>query len=439
MPRPFITLAFLLLSLSGFSQSTLHSLVGYLHNWNDANAPYIQPDQVDARYNIIEVAFAIPTSPTNMTMVFVPDVISQSSFITKVQTLQAQGRKVLISIGGATSNIDLTTTASKNAFVSSMTGIINTYGFDGMDIDIESGASILISGGTIAAPGSVAQQNLIAAIKEIMAAYHTAHAKKFMLTMAPETAYVQGGQTGFGNIWGGYLPIIHALGDSLDILQVQLYNTGTMYGIDGNIYTQGTADFIVAMTEAVIHGFNTTTGGFFTGLPANKVAVGLPACNLAAGGGYTDTAIVRSAMKYLLGTGTKPGTYTLVNTGGYPTLRGMMTWSINWDAVASCNGAYSYAVNYQNIFGATTSTGPLNRPEDKLLISPNPALNTLNIECPEGQNLNMIMFNHIGEQVIQRYLTGSKQAIDISALPSGMYIVKVMGGDWTEQRKLIKE
>ena len=105
-----------------------------------------------------------------------------------------------------------------------------------------------------------------------------------MLTMAPETAYVQGGQSGFGSIWGGYLPIIDALKDSIDILQVQLYNSGTMLGIDGNIYTQGTADFIVAMTEATIHGFN-TSGGMFAGLPATKIAVGLPACTSAAGGG----------------------------------------------------------------------------------------------------------------------------------------------------------
>jgi chitinase len=355
-----------------------------------------------------------------------------------VQTLQAQGKKVLISIGGASTSIDLTTTPNKNAFVNTMTSIINTYGFDGIDIDIENGNSILITGGTITAPINVAQINLIDAIKQIMATYHATHAKKLMLTMAPETAYVQGGQSGFSSIWGGYLPIINALRDSLDILQVQLYNSGSMYGIDGNIYTQGTADFIVAMTEAVIHGFN-TTGGAFAGLPANKVAVGLPACNLAAGGGYTDTAVVRSAMKYLLGTGNKPGTYTLYNTGGYPTLKGMMTWSINWDAVASCNGAYSYAANYQNIFGITTSTESFTSKQDKLLVSPNPATSIVNIECRQDRNLRLSLFNIIGKCVLQKSLDETKDVIDISALPVGMYIIKVSGGEWTEQQKIIKE
>lgn len=438
MQRPVITIAFILFSLLGYSQSTLHSLVGYLHNWNDANAPYIQPDQVDSRYNIIEVAFATPTSPSDMNMVFVPDVITQSTFITKVQTLQSQGKKVLISIGGASTTVDLTTTVNKNAFISTMTTIINTYGFDGIDIDIESGNSILITGGTIAAPTNAAQINLIDAIKQIMATFHSAHAKKLMLTMAPETAYVQGGQSGFGSIWGGYLPIINALRDSLDILQVQLYNSGTMYGIDGVIYTQGTADFIIAMTEAVIHGFN-TSGGYFAGLPANKVAVGLPACNLAAGGGYTDTAVVRSAMKYLLGTGNKPGSYTLSNSGGYPTLKGMMTWSINWDAVASCNGAYAYATNYQNIFGTTTSIEPPADKSNDVLISPNPTTTTLNISCSPGEGLYLSLFNLMGETLLQSNFEGTKQSIDISSLPSGMYIIKISGRDWQVEKKWVKE
>jgi hypothetical protein len=104
------------------------------------------------------------------------------------------------------------------------------------------------------------------------------------------------------------------------------------------------------MTEAVIQGFN-TAGGFFTGLPASKVAVGLPACSNAAGGGFTDSATVSAAIKYLRGMGPKPASYTLFNIGGYPNLRGMMTWSINWDATNNCANVYQYANNYDNLFG----------------------------------------------------------------------------------------
>ncbi|HSK13113.1 MAG TPA: fibronectin type III domain-containing protein, partial [Phnomibacter sp.] len=165
----------------------------------------------------------------------------------------------------------------------------------------------------------------------------------------------QGGQSNYSGVWGGYLPVIHALRDSIDMLNVQLYNSGTMYGIDRRIYTQGTADFIVAMTEAVIKGFQ-TNGGFFSGLPAHKVGVGLPACSNAAGGGYVAPATVKAAVDYLRGIGPKPGTYTLVQAGGYPDLRGMMTWSINWDRVSNCGGTYGFAQNYETIFGS--GSGP---------------------------------------------------------------------------------
>jgi chitinase len=347
-----LILTFFLIFKPIYAQVAAHNLVGYWHNWNASVAPYVALDQVDSRYSIIEVAFALPASATDMTMSFVPSETTQATLISQIQTAQSRGQKVLISIGGATATIDLTTNANKTAFINSMTSILNTYGFDGMDIDIEFGNSILITSGTISSPANVAQINLIEAIKTIMRNFRAARAnQKMLLTMAPETAYVQGGQSAFSSIWGGYLPIIHALRDSLDLLQVQLYNSGTMYGLDGNIYTQGTADFIVALTEATIRGFN-TTGGFFTGLPASKIAVGLPACTSAAGGGYASPATVAAAINYLLGKGTKAGSYTLLQSGGYPSLNGMMTWSLNWDKVASCGGSYTYASNYQTIFGS---------------------------------------------------------------------------------------
>jgi chitinase len=343
-------IAFLLLfQLHGWTQSNNAVLVGYWHNWNDVNAPYVPLSAIDARYDIIEVSFAVSTAPTDMTMLFTPDVVSQSTFMAEMQALQNQGKKVFISVGGATSTVDLTTQQNKNAFINSMNAIIDTYGFDGLDIDIEGGNSILNTGGSISGPTNVAQQNLIDAIQQIMLHHRVNHQEKLLLSMAPETAYVQGGQSAFGGIWGGYLPVLDALRDSIDYLQVQLYNSGTMYGIDGGIYTQGTADFIVAMTEALIQGFN-TAGGNFAGFPASKVLVGLPACGNAAGGGFVDAATVQQAMLYLMGMGPQAGTYVLSQSGGYPDLGGMMTWSINWDAIATCEASYQYAANFESIF-----------------------------------------------------------------------------------------
>ena len=345
-------IALLFCILSSFNINAQQSLIGYFHNWNSQDVAWVHPQSIDSRYSVIAIAFAMPTSNTDMTMTFTPENMSASAFKQAIAQLKAQGKKVIISIGGATAYMDFPTDAVKNDFITSMNSIMDYYEFDGIDIDIEHGNCILITGGTITNPTNASQVRLIDAIKSIMTHHRTSKGKKMMLTLAPETAYVQGGQSAFGSIWGGYLPIIHALRDSLDILQVQLYNSGTMFGIDRNIYTQGTADFIVAMTEAVIQGFP-TNGGQFTGLPASKVAVGLPACNQAAGGGFVDTATVSLAMKYLLGKGNKPGSYSLASPGGYSTLKGMMTWSINWDAREQCNGAYSFAGCYDRLFGNT--------------------------------------------------------------------------------------
>ncbi|PKP21852.1 MAG: hypothetical protein CVU04_00590 [Bacteroidetes bacterium HGW-Bacteroidetes-20] len=222
------------------------------------------------------------------------------------------------------------------------------------------------------------------------------------------------------------MPLIHALRNEIDIISVQLYNSGTIYGIDGNIYTQGTADFIVALTEATIQGFN-TTGGFFTGLPASKVAVGLPACNSAAGGGYTDTATVAAAIRYLKGEGPQPGTYTLTQTAGYPDLRGMMTWSINWDAAANCGGVYTFAQNYRDLFIPIVPDGVYNYSNQiNLSIFPNP---TSKYFIFNGLPLNsdhilVQIFDCNGKLVLQKQ-GSSNEHINIQSLHNGIYLVRI--------------
>ncbi len=420
--------------LLGASYSHAQSLIGYFHNWQDANAPYVQLDQVDGRYTMIDVAFATPTGGTDYRMQFVPDQVSQGVFIGQILALQAQNKQVLISIGGATAPVSLDNALERDSFVASIDRILNTYGFDGMDIDLE-GSSLSVSGGTIQNPVNAPIVNLIQAIRQIMADYRAQHGKKLLLTMAPETAFVQGGMSAYGGIWGAYLPVIHALRDSLDVLHVQLYNSGSMYGINGQVYTQGTADFIVAMCEAVIQGFN-TTGGFFTGLPADKVAAGLPACALAAGGGYADTATVASAIRYLRGTGPKPGTYNLAQAGGYPNFRGLMTWSINWDAVANCGGAYSFAQNYEHLFGTNTGVAETVTNGEDIRIIENPVREELQVETKEESTVSIIdmqgqlMKVCSGKDILQ---------VDVGTLKAGTYLVRIVTSNNCSTERFVKQ
>ncbi|MBK9175799.1 MAG: hypothetical protein IPM46_05565 [Flavobacteriales bacterium] len=147
-----ITFALLINAASSLAQ--VPDLIGYWHNWNDASAPYLELSTVDPRYTVIEVAFAEPAVGTSHQMLFAPSGTSQGAFIAQVSALQSLGKKVLISVGGANASVHLDSDQERDEFVASMLGIIGTYGFDGIDIDLE-GSSVAISGGTIAAPTDV--------------------------------------------------------------------------------------------------------------------------------------------------------------------------------------------------------------------------------------------------------------------------------------------
>jgi chitinase len=358
-------------------------------------------------------------------MEFIPDQVTPEPFTAQIKALQEQGKKVLISLGGAGPVISLDDTTERDTFVVSVMNILDTYGFDGIDIDFE-GASLTLTGGTIAAPVDPPVIHLIGAIREIMKRYHEKFHRRMILTLAPETAFVQGGQTSYGGFWGSYLPVIDALRDSITFLHIQLYNSGTMYGLDGQVYEQGTPDFIVAMTEAVIRGFN-TSGGWFAGLPAEKIVVGLPACELQVNAGYVDTANVRAAIDYLRGRGPQPGSYTLAHSEGYPNLRGMMTWSINWDATPTCGSAYDFADNYERLFGNVSAATTVHLPCGTITLYPNPAHDLLHIRLTRTTPgpLYAELFNTLGERVLSQPLTSPEETLNISALPAGVYYLRI--------------
>jgi chitinase len=413
-------LPLLILTVGLSAQQT--DLIGYWQNWNSSSAPYIPLTEIDDRYTIIQVAFALPAPGTTYEMTFTPDGIDQGTFIDQVQTLQDEGKKVLLSLGGATSIVTLQDEVQKGLFVNSMLDLLLTYSFDGFDIDLE-GSSVSITGGSIEAPVDPSINFLIEGIAEVMEGYWEMMGKRCVLTMAPETAFVQGGQTSFNGVWGAYLPVIDALRDSIEILHVQLYNSGSMYGIDGGIYFQSSADFIVSQTEALLQGFQ-TDGGFFAPLAPQQVAVGLPACQDAAGGGYTEPYLVEAGIHYLLSGLQQPGIYTAFES--YPDLRGMMTWSINWDALNTCNGDYSYADTYELIFGDAVG---LDMPQQEIplfTLAPNPLPEGSTIQIKATDQLHTIrIVDALGRVRLHHDLATRGALVSELQLPlsAGMYIV----------------
>ncbi|WP_412076591.1 chitinase [Streptomyces xanthophaeus] len=336
-----------------------HALVGYLHASFANGSGYVRMADVPASWDVINLAFGEPTSVTSGDIRFqlcpvaeCPNVESPAEFKAAVKAKQAAGKKVLISIGGQNGQVQLATTAARDTFVSSVSKIIDEYGLDGLDIDFEGHSLSLATGDTdFRAPTTPVIVNLISAVKTLKAKY----GPDFVLTMAPETFFVQLGYQFYGSgPWGGqdpragaYLPVIHALRDDLTLLHVQDYNSGPIMGLDNQYHSMGGADFHIAMTDMLLTGFPVAGNAdrVFPPLRPEQVAIGLPATT-NAGNGHTPPAEVNKALDCLTKkSGTTCGSYQ--THGTWPALRGLMTWSINWDRF----GGWEFSRNFDGYFG----------------------------------------------------------------------------------------
>ncbi|GGV11534.1 chitinase [Streptomyces filipinensis] len=334
-----------------------HALVGYLHAGFANGSGYTRLADVPDSWDVIDLAFGEPTSATSGDIRFhrcpvteCPNVESDADFKAAIKARQAAGKKVLISIGGQNGQVQLTTTAARDAFVSSVSDIIDTYGLDGLDIDFEGHSLSLDANDTdFTHPTTPVIVNLISALKTLKAAYGA----KFVLTMAPETFFVQNGYQYYGTgKWGGqdprcgaYLPVIHALRDDLTLLHVQDYNSGPIMGLDNQYHSMGGADFHIAMTDMLLTGFPVAgdPDHVFRPLRPDQVAIGMPA-STNAGNGYVAPAEVTRTLDCLTKK-TDCGAYA--PHGTWPSLRGLMTWSVNWDRYAN----WEFQKNFDAYFG----------------------------------------------------------------------------------------
>ncbi|WP_283133232.1 glycosyl hydrolase family 18 protein [Rhizohabitans arisaemae] len=288
-------------------------LHGYWENWdgasNGVHPPFGWTPITDRRirdhgYNVINAAFPVILSDGTVLWEDGMDRTVKVATPAEMCEAKAAGLTILMSIGGATAGIDLSSSAVADRFVATVVPILKRYNFDGIDIDIETG---LTGSGNINQL-SPSQANLIRIIDGVLAQMPAG----FGLTMAPETAYVTGGSIVYGSIWGAYLPIIKKYADNgrLWWLNMQYYN-GSMYGCTGDTYQAGTVQGFVAQTTCLNNGL--VIQGTTIRVPYDKQVPGLPA-QPGAGGGYMPPPQVTQAWNSFSGQ-----------------LKGLMTWSINWD------------------------------------------------------------------------------------------------------------
>jgi chitinase len=291
-----------------------HALVGYWHNFNNGSG-VIRLADVDNTWDVIVIAFADDVG--NGTVAFNLDpVLNKAQFIADVATKRAQGKKVVLSFGGQNGTVTLNNATNVANFVNSTAAIMNEYGFDGIDIDLESGANV--------SWGAPVIGNMITAVKQLDQQFPNLY-----LSMAPEHPYVHGGMIAATGIWGAYLPIIDGLRNELDLLHVQLYNNGSLATPYASQPLQaGTVDFMVASVKMLIEGFPVANNTQFAGLRPDQVAIGVPSGSRAAGSGFVTIADLNNAVNCLA---KLVGCGAIRPNQAYPDFRGVMTWSINWD------------------------------------------------------------------------------------------------------------
>ncbi|MEU6247002.1 glycosyl hydrolase family 18 protein [Glycomyces sp. NPDC047010] len=280
-----------------------HHLTGYWHNFDNGSG-VMELSAVPATYDIIAVAFAeSTTTPGQIDFALDSSLTNagytEAEFKADIDAIQAQGRDVIISVGGERGNVTINDGTTAAAFASSVVSLMNEYGFDGVDIDLEHGIN---AGAIETALRSVSSQK-----------------PGFTYTMAPQTI-------DFQSTSAGYYQLAVNTKDILTIVNMQYYNSGTMLGCNGQVYAQGDIDFLTAQACIQLQ----------AGLAPSQVGLGLPAVQSAAGSGYVNPTMVNDAITCLE---TRQRCGDFVPAQSYPGMGGAMTWSINWDRTNGYNFA----------------------------------------------------------------------------------------------------
>ncbi|MGO3184106.1 MAG: S8 family peptidase [Aequorivita sp.] len=78
--------------------------------------------------------------------------------------------------------------------------------------------------------------------------------------------------------------------------------------------------------------------------------------------------------------------------------------------------------------------------EHNFALYPNPVSTQINISFPESaEKADFVLYNVLGERVLQKNITALKNSIDVSELTSGMYIASITSNNRTISYKIIKQ
>ena len=348
------------------TSTTSGRIIGYVYGWQ---TPPSAASIAAAGYTHVLIAFGIFS--TNAPGTINIDSISGFNLTNYIQSLHQSGLKVLLSLGGASTNIPNTTVyfdqavqlaanpgAFETTFVNSLQTLVNTYGFDGFDIDIEHGlnAAYSFSNPSLNCNNTTFDSKCsIFYLSTVINNFHSATGyTNQLITFAPQIANISA-TPNYSEIWGNYASLLsqQSICNATGWVGFQNYNTGTAYGINGVIYpiapanVTSTADAAVVFATDLLESWPQTPFGFGTFQPyvsclsPSQVVVGYVVNNNA---GVADgaPAVIPSVAKNViqcLRTGQLCGTYVPPRT--YPGIGGVFAWSINYDATTNYQFATS--------------------------------------------------------------------------------------------------
>ena len=277
-----------------------HYLAGYWQDFVNTAKP-LSLASVPTGYSLVDVAFANADSANDGGVTFSVDPTLASDlggytaaqFTADVRTLQSRGQKVVISVGGANGAISVASSSAASNFANSVYSLMQTYGFNGVDIDLENGVS----------PAYMAQ-----ALEQL----RSMAGSSLIVTFAPQTVDML-------NTGSDYFALALDIGPVLTTSFTQYYNTGAMLACDGSVVSESTENMPVGMACIQLQG----------GLSPSQVGLGFPAGTSAAGGGYLAPSAVDDAMDCLAA---RQNCGSFVPPVAWPGIGGVMDWSINWDA-----------------------------------------------------------------------------------------------------------
>lgn len=381
-----------------------YKIIGYIptYRWSSISSIDFR------RLTHVNISFANPTA--NGTMNFGANITTLKNAIGTANT------KIMISIGGgavdaatATNYTNLLKDANRAAFIEKIMEFVNTNGLDGVDIDLE--------GSLVEVP----EYNKF--VTEMSAKLHEA-GKKVSIAIPN---------------WSGGL-IDDVTYNALDWINIMSYDlTGPWAPASPGQhapYSKYLSDFNYFNESRGIHGSKIVMGVPFYGYEfvSASSANSQTYCQIIennAGAEYSD--VVNGKLFY-------NGRPTIIKKTEFVKkyAGGIMIWELGQDCFEKEESLLALidSVYGLNIPDAIISVKDIHSPQ----LYPNPFTNSVNVRLPKGKDNAFVEFyNLLGEKVYSHNLRAANSRVNLSALPKGMYIIRLGVDGQKYNFKAVKE